>query len=180
MHDAAEEGILETARMPAETPYRDPSKLKPGAIEECPACHVRVIVRRDFVCSSCRADMLTAKDDGQRRLVVFDRQQLPPICAVCGDAAEHYKLVSASRDDSESGSVGPLARLAIALFSPVLAIAAPRRQKVSVEAAIPLCSRCVGGPRLRPEHVNLERGCMTLLVHYRLSEAVQHEPEQQS
>jgi hypothetical protein len=159
-------------------PYRDPSKLQPGAVEECPSCHVKVIVRRDFVCSSCRADMLSAKDDGQRRLVVFDRQQLPPICARCGEPGEHYKLVSASRDDSDSGSVGLLGRLAIALFSPLMALAVPRREEVSVEVAIPLCSSCVGGPRLRPEHVNLERGCMTVLVHYRLSEAVKHELEQ--
>jgi hypothetical protein len=158
-------------------PYRDPTKLKPGDVAECPACHVKVIVRRDFVCSSCRVDMLTAKDDGQRRLVVFDRQQLPPICATCGEPAQHYKPISASRDDSDSGSVGLLGRLGIALFSPVLTLLVPARQEVSIEVAIPLCSSCVGGPRLRPEHINLERGCLTLLVHYRLSQAVEDELE---
>jgi hypothetical protein len=159
-------------------PYRDPSKLKPGDIEECPSCHVRVIVRRDFVCSSCRVDMLTAKDDGQRRLVVFDRQQLPAICAKCGKPAEHYKAISASRNDSDSGSVGPLGRVAIFLFSPLMAMLVPRRQEVSVEVAIPLCVRCVGGARPRAEHVNLERGCLTVLVHYRLSQAVEDEAAQ--
>jgi hypothetical protein len=173
LYDAAGDG-----RLGAEVPYRDPSKLKPGDIEECPSCHMRVIVRRDFVCPSCRVDMLTAKDDGQRRLVVFDRQQLPAICAMCGEPAQHYKPLSASRDDSDSGSVGFLGRLGIALFSPVLALLVDPKQEVSVEVAIPLCSSCVGRPRLRPEHINLERGCLTLLVHYRLSQAVENELEQ--
>lgn len=156
--------------------YREhPPALTPGDIEECPSCHVRVIVPDDLRCPSCQADMLEAEDDGQRRLKVTDHQSdLPPFCATCGSSTNEHEVVSAREgqiDTSDRVIVGFL----LMLLSPFLMLLMNFRGGRTLEVAIPRCRPCSKGPKLEPDHINFEQGTMTLLVHYRLGEAAVEE-----
>ncbi len=151
--------------------YREkPERFEPGSIEACPGCHVTVVVPKTFICPSCQGDMRRAHDDGQRRITVLDLEPLPPICASCGADTQNYEKIVARR--SYRDGVGPLGRFGLFLFSPILAVMAGDKQVATIEVAVPRCSNCQKGPKLSPAHVNFETGQLTLLVHYRLSDAL--------
>lgn len=151
-------------------PYRErPAKLEPGEIEECPGCHTTVMVRHDLTCPACQCDMLSVRDDGMRRLQAFDHQVLPPICAGCGATTDHFQRLHAAH--AGQPEMGPMQRLWLSLLSPLLGLLVPRGG-VTIEVSVPCCRRCASAGPLQPEHVNFERGCVTLLVHHRLRDAV--------
>src|SRR5258708_25597163 len=83
----------------------------------CPHCFREVFVNIDALCPACRknVDERSADDANLSPVEFVDGEALPPVCVVCGKAANVYVLVGEKEESRGADAVSILSRLLGAL-----------------------------------------------------------------
>jgi len=132
-------------------------------IQECPHCHVSVLLRADGTCPSCGANANGPADvpTTETIVTVYETDRMPDLCCRCAQPTQRRVAVRAKRQlDGESPVLSWLLLL-VNWIAALLRMGGESRMQVRM----PLCDACHGGPKLKPRDIRFEDFSLKFVVH---------------
>lgn len=124
----------------------------------------------DGCCPKCNINILEIDD---KYILVKHEQWLPSICAICGEKADTYERVKATKNERNDNFIIQIIMIIVSVLLIPFRILFVKTYKDygvyhKVDVRIPLCKYCKKANTIEAEFVDFEENQMAINVHEKL------------